>query len=310
MKDRPAQQHNTDASLVWARRVLRCYPRAWRDRYASEMELVLQHSPVTLWTLIDLFLGALDARLHPDLLPGRITSMTYRIRTSEIMIFCAFIVYGIAWAAVRFVRDPLPTWESAVQVHPEISTALMAVDGASIIALLAILIGGVPILYVVLRNAFRERRWRLLGLLALPLVAIALLAGYAVLASGAWTQRAANATPAAPFTPLALALQLGLVILFFAAVAASTAAVAVAVNRSHFSDRLLHFALFPAAVVTFGIVAGLVATAILTALIFKEAPQLGSSFTMAVVFIFMIAAAALALNALQRGIRAARQSST
>lgn len=174
----------------------------------------------------------------------------------------------------------------------------------------AILIGGVPILYVVLRNAFRERRWRLLGLLALPLVAIALLAGYAVLASGAWTQRAANATPAAPFTTLALALQLGLVILFFAAVAASTAAVAAAVNRSHFSDRLLHFALIPAAVVTFGIVAGLVATAILTAFIFKEAPQLGSSFTMPVVFIFMIAAAALALNALRRGIRAARQSST
>ena len=156
--------------------------------------------------------------------------MAYRIRTSEIVIFCAFIVYGIAWMAVRFVRDPIPIWESGVQAHPEIRMALIAVDGAGVIALLAIAAGGVPILYVVLRNAFRGRRWRLLSLLALPLVAVAVLAGYAVLASGAWTQRAINGTPDAPFTPLALVLQLGLVILLFAAVGGSTAAVALAVS--------------------------------------------------------------------------------
>jgi hypothetical protein len=310
MKGRSAKQNGTSGYLVWARRMLCCYPRAWRDRYASEMEVVLQSCTITLWTLVDLFLGALDARLHPDFLPGRITTMAYRIRNSEIVIFCAFVIYGIAWVAVRFVRDPIPIWESVVQVHPEVRMALMAVDAAGVIAVLAIVVGGVPILYVVLRNAFRDRRWRLLGLLALPLIAVAALMGYAALASGAWTQRATNGTPEAPFSPLALGLQLGLVILLFAVVGSSTVTVALAVGRSHFSNRLLRFALIPATVVTLGIMAGLVATIVLTVLILTEAPQLASPSMILVIVIFMAAAAVLAFIALQRGMRAIRQQVT
>jgi hypothetical protein len=86
------------------------------------MEMVLQDSPITLWTLMDLLLGALDARLHLDLLPGRITSMAYRIRSSEIVIFCAFVIYGIAWIAVRFVRDPISLWESVQCIESRYSS--------------------------------------------------------------------------------------------------------------------------------------------------------------------------------------------
>ena len=308
MKDRSVKQKGRSGSLLWARRVLRCYPRAWRDRYASEMEWVLQDCPITLWTLLDLFLGALDTRLHPDLLPRRITSMAYRVRTSEIVIFCAFVVYGIAWFAVRFVRDPIPVWEKAVQVHPEIRVALIAVDGAGVIALLAMAIGGTPIVYVVLRNAFRDRRWKLLGLLAVPLLAVGVLLSYVALASGTWTQRATNGTPGAPFTPLALVLQLGLVLLLLAAVSGGTAAVAIAVGRSRLSDRLLHFVLIPAAVATLGIATGLVATIILTLLILTEAPQLhGSPGNLEIVILVMAGAAVVAVNALRRGLRAAHE---
>jgi hypothetical protein len=271
------------------------------------MEVVLKDSPITLWTLIDLLLGALDARLHLDLLPGRIIGMTYRIRSSEIVIFCAFVIYGVAWFAVRFVRDPIFLWESVVQVHPEIRMAYIAMDGAGVIALLAIIVGGVPILYVVLRNAFREQRWNILGLLALPILAIAVLIVYGALASMAWAQRVTNGTPDASLTPLALVLQLGLLVLVVATIGVSVAATALAVSRSHFSTRLLRFSLILATMVTFGIVVGLLATIILIVLILMEAPELASTSVMLVILIFMFVAAILASNALNRGIRAKRQ---
>jgi hypothetical protein len=234
--------------------------------------------------------------------------MASRVRTSEVTIFCAFIVYGVAWLAVRFVRDPLPTWDNAVQRHPEINTALIALDSAGVIALLALLIGGMPILYVVLRNALRERRWKLLGLLAVPLLAIAVLVIYSLLAVGAWTQRNPHGTPAAPFTTLALVLQVGFLLLLLAAVIGSTTAVALAVRRSRFSERLLRFTLIPAAVVAFGMAAGLVTTIILSILILTEAPELqGTPGNLEIFMLFMAIAAVVAISALWRGMRTPRQ---
>lgn len=46
--------------------LLRLYPRAWRDRYAGEMELLLMQQQRSLRTLVDLLAGAVDARLNPQ----------------------------------------------------------------------------------------------------------------------------------------------------------------------------------------------------------------------------------------------------
>jgi hypothetical protein len=308
MPNRCTNPNDTNQYRLWARRILCGYPRAWRERYESEMEQVLLSHAVTFWTLLDLLLGALDARLHPNLLPRRITTMMYRLRTSEIVIFCAFVAYSVAWFAVRFVRDPIPVWEHVVQVHPEIRTALVAVDSFGVMALLALGIGGVPMVYVVLRNALRDRQWRLLGLLAVPPLALTVLFSYALLAGEVSTQRAPHGTPDAPFTTLALILQFGFVLLLLAAVGGSTIAVALAVRRSHLSDRLLCFGLIPAAVVTLSMLGGLVATIILTVLIFGEAPQLqGSPGNLEIVIVFMGGAAVTASNALWHGWRTSRE---
>ncbi|MEO7003457.1 MAG: hypothetical protein ABI274_16880, partial [Ktedonobacterales bacterium] len=72
-----------DTRAVRATRLLlRLYPRLWRQRYADEMALVLAQHRITFWTLLDLAIGAFDARLNSDLLPGRLVSMAHRIRTS------------------------------------------------------------------------------------------------------------------------------------------------------------------------------------------------------------------------------------
>lgn len=48
--------------VIW---MLRLYPLKWRERYGAEMVALLEQHSITLWTMVDLLFGALDARLDP-----------------------------------------------------------------------------------------------------------------------------------------------------------------------------------------------------------------------------------------------------
>jgi hypothetical protein len=48
-------------------RLVRLYPRAWRDRYLAELEDLLLDRPPTLADRLDIVRGALDAWIHPQL---------------------------------------------------------------------------------------------------------------------------------------------------------------------------------------------------------------------------------------------------
>lgn len=50
--------------------LIRLYPRAWRDRYATEFQALLESRPPGVRERIDIVGGAIDARLHPEL-PGQ-----------------------------------------------------------------------------------------------------------------------------------------------------------------------------------------------------------------------------------------------
>ena len=76
MQKRFFKQSGKGNFLIWARWILRFYPLAWRKRYADELVSVLQEHPISLWTLLDLLRGALDAHLHPDLLPKEIITLS------------------------------------------------------------------------------------------------------------------------------------------------------------------------------------------------------------------------------------------
>jgi hypothetical protein len=52
------------------RRLLRLYPRAWRERYESEMQAVLDGIPFSPLAALDLVACAVDAHLHPGGVPG------------------------------------------------------------------------------------------------------------------------------------------------------------------------------------------------------------------------------------------------
>ena len=60
-------------------RLLRLYPPAWRERYEAEFEALLQERPIRWRGSIDLLLGAIDARLHPELFGTTRQPWTHRL---------------------------------------------------------------------------------------------------------------------------------------------------------------------------------------------------------------------------------------
>jgi len=52
-------------------RLIALYPTAWRARYELELRALLEARPPSFRDRVDLVRGALDARLHPQLLDGR-----------------------------------------------------------------------------------------------------------------------------------------------------------------------------------------------------------------------------------------------
>jgi hypothetical protein len=49
--------------------LIRLYPRTWRDRYGAELEDILESRGASPGLVLDVLLGAFDARLHPRLDP-------------------------------------------------------------------------------------------------------------------------------------------------------------------------------------------------------------------------------------------------
>ena len=306
VEDHPLALSDQTHLAAWARRLLRLYPRAWRDRYGDEVAAVLAEHQITYWTALDLLLGALDAHLHRDLLPGRLTSMAHRLRSSEIAIFCAFVLFCVAWLPLRLVRDPLPIWRAATAAHPDLLATLTLLDLGGSVAALAVLVGGVPLVCIALAQAVAARRWGLLCLFAVPVFAAAALIVAALVAVPASVAHQPGGH-GAPLTPLAVVLQLCLVVLLLAAIGGSAAAIAAALAHSELGEGVLRFVLLPARIATGALVLGLVGAIALTTLIFVEARQLSSWPPLHVGdLLLMLAAVVLAGAALRHGIATAR----
>jgi hypothetical protein len=300
----PSRPAHVSRAQRWTPRLLHLYPRAWRDRYGDEVASVLAEHRVTYWTALDLVLGALDAHVHGDLLPRRLVSMAHRMRSSEITIFCAFVLFCIAWLPLSLVRDPLPIWQDALAAHPELLIALTLLGIAALIATLAILVGGVPLVVSALAQSITARRWWLLALFAVPILAVAALV-VVRLADIPWSSVSQSGMLS---MRQPIALQIGLILLPLVAIGGSAAAVAAAIGRSELSLSMFRFALLPAGVATAALALGLLGAVTLTALLFAEAPQVSAWPPLQIGgLVVMLAAVILAAFALRHGVQAAHE---
>lgn len=225
-----------------ALRALRLYPSAWRTRYREELAAVLDAAPVTPFVLFDVLRGALDAHLHPELVPEGGRHMPTHLRSSEIAVFAAWIAFVVAGMSFQKSSEDIMKVDASLAA---VNIPYLLIEAGAVVALLAVLAGGVPIALAALRFAFANRRRDVLALFAVPVVSFGVLVVYGFIAL-----QVANGADAAASHPTTVGKELfvGLMGIFLLGAVASTWAVAAAIRRSEVSGRLFRFALVPATV--------------------------------------------------------------
>ncbi|MFI5274144.1 MAG: hypothetical protein ACHQ4H_14005 [Ktedonobacterales bacterium] len=251
--------------------LLRLYPAAWRARYGDELGVLLAGMPATPLALLDVLLGALDAHLHVDLLPGRVLSMTSRLRSSAVILIFAFAVFLLAYASWGRLTDPRAPFTAAAQAHRDVLLAWDVAQGAAALAGIAVLVWGVPLVLAALLAAWRGGRRDLLALFALP-GAGAILCGIVLVAANAVAPPIPPGQQVRPVTGLFAILGLLFFALAFLTFASGTVSVALAVSRSTLGERVLRFARWPAAAAAGAMAASLIAMIVWAALLWQNDP--------------------------------------
>jgi hypothetical protein len=169
-----------------------------------------------------------------------------RLLGAEITVFAAYIAFVVAGMAFGKMVE-YDDFSDVTHGNALITAAFDTLVVGAYVALLAVVIGGIPLAFAAARYAIATRRWRILALLAAPLLAFAALLGYAALVGAvlAPTFHTGNGV-----TPGNIVLFLGLGLVFALGAAFSVYGVTQAVRESEISPRLLAFARIPALVTT------------------------------------------------------------
>ncbi len=242
--------------------LVRFYPHTWRERYEDELLAMLEQRSLSFTDGVNLLFGALDAQLHPHLgttgmsLYERIIHMFATLRRSLLTIFCAYIGFILAgWAFQKMTE--YDDFVEAARTHSVVGLSFNLVVIGAVVALLAVLAGGLPIAVAVIRSALAQKRRGPLLLLAVPVLAFAVFLGTTFLLE-------ALHRPGNHLSPVwQLFLDRGV---FFgtliAAAIASAGSVCFAVARSEISEKLLRFAVLPSILATISMALVLAATII------------------------------------------------
>lgn len=244
-----------------AQYVLRLYPRPWRKRYEDEMLAMLEERPLSFADTLNLLIGVCDAYLHPQLGTNglawseRIIHMFLTLRRSVLTIFCAYV--GIILAGIAFQKmTEYSDFHEAASTYTVVGLAFNLVVIFAVVALLAVLIGGLPVAVAVMRSALARKRYSSLFLLIVPVLAFFVFMGTTLLLDALTRPSGAESTGQ-------IFLHRGFFFgMFLAAAIVSPAALCVAVVRSEIPEKLLRFTLLAFALGTFSMVVILVATVI------------------------------------------------
>jgi hypothetical protein len=158
--------------------LVRLYPRDWRERYGEEFDALLEqclHSPLDV---LDVALGALDAHLG-SFYEGnwRLFTMVNKLRTSILIVFTAYIVFVIAGFSLLGLVDDSPA-AALMKTHTTaLSPIWNTIAAGSVVALLAVVAGGLPLAITLARQAFTSSH-RTLRLLLVPVFAFLALVLY------------------------------------------------------------------------------------------------------------------------------------
>lgn len=220
--------------------------------------------------------------------------MLSTVRRSMIATFWATLLFLFAYVAFGQTADPTAPFNAIGLVHPEIALtrALTAYSGA--VALLALVLGGLPFLFTAVKQAIAGRPRSVVRLFAMRPRQALLLLGAALLITIGWlgfllaTQYIFGPPPCTATNGCITGQPLGLLILSFAAIVggltlgvfvvlALGASLSLAVSRSEFGTGMLRFALVPVGILALAMATATVSTAIWTVRLWVDAPQFAAS---------------------------------
>ena len=139
--------------------ILRCYPPRWRERYQEEIVALLEQHTITSKTLLDLLLGALDARLDPTYRSkdGFMFQNIRDMRSLSLLYVCALIVFLFSSTFWLTLNGSLAFQDNALGSITETlgSICVFIVPLLGLIALLCFA-------WIELKNSFQNRRWVIL----------------------------------------------------------------------------------------------------------------------------------------------------
>jgi hypothetical protein len=166
-------------SPITAARLLRLYPAQWRNRYGVEFSALLEDHAFSLRTLFNVASLALEAHMHA------LGSTAHRGGALAGRMSCAWILAVAAGIALYGVVDDSP-FVNAMRGDLFFRICWQGLEIGSLIAAAALALGGIPLVWSVLRYAVEAHRRDILIRLALPSLAALLLIGW-VAAVLAWT---------------------------------------------------------------------------------------------------------------------------
>jgi hypothetical protein len=300
----------------YQRWLLYLYPQAWRARYEEEFLALLEACPFSLWTIWDVCLGAIDAHLHLDTVTGRMFPLMNRLRTTSVIVFCAYIAFVVAGLGFGKMVE-YDDFQELLHSNTGVAVAYYTLYAGAFIALAAVLVGGLPLAFAAARNAIAMKRWRLLALFAVPPVVLA-----------AWITDVRLAVARNPNPPPVLSRPVSERIidalhfagLFGLAAILSTAAVCIIVTRSDISEKLFRFARLPAIITVLAMVIMLLAVVGYGLAVNAADPELlaenqgimatNTTLSLAVILAMMAIATLIAVAALIRGRRSGAAAPT
>jgi hypothetical protein len=181
-------------------RLVRLYPRPWRDRYEEEFLALLEERPPTMGDLLDTVRGALDAHLNPQ---GQAEPTPWTHRIPGLLALIAGAMWSLVFIAFVLWHDK--AWELAGLVPGSMLLMFLSLPGDYMAAhgrQIAIALGVVGLCIVVANLPYS------------PPTAIAGIAGYLIALGGLLTLAAIRAE----IGPSRRWLVLGLAVLLPAAI--------------------------------------------------------------------------------------------
>ncbi len=310
--------------------LIRLYPRAWRERYAEEFEILLQeclHSPLDV---LDVLLAALDAHLeYPFEKDWRYLNMVNKLRTAILAVFAGYIGFVIGGLSFYGLVDDSPA-ATLMKSNTALAAAWTTVEIGAVTGLLALVFGGLPLAWTAILRAYTSSR-KDLRLLLVPVFAFLALLIYGVfmasIAQG-WLHLPGVVRSVTPgdFPVGNRVLLGGFMLLFVIGVIASTAAVVRVVMNTEAKEntfqllgrttaiKIYEFTFPPAVITALSMLLMLIATLIYGGLAYYELPDwfegnyglllINTTQSYTLIVLIMTISTAAALWGITRGISA------